>query len=184
LSAFAAMKIPPMSHLPDNSQSPTNLDLQALTDETVKLLQMNRDTLFTTLGGQLLGTVAPSRVAGIASLLAAVRAASDASVLLAKLQRPLSFQELSNSLGVISEELMREGSHYVTENAKDLREALNNEDILRLSDETSRSHIQVILIVVSAVLRLPRNLDTIAATVTAILLKQGLRHFCGEKTEL
>jgi hypothetical protein len=37
--------------------------------------------------------------------------------------------------------------------------------------------------VVAAVLRLPRVLDAIAVTVTAILLKQGLRDFCRNTKE-
>jgi hypothetical protein len=32
--------------------------------------------------------------------------------------------------------------------------------------------------VVGAILKLPRQLEPISATVTAILLKQGLRNFC------
>jgi hypothetical protein len=88
---------------------------------------------------------------------------------------------LSDGLGLICEDLMREGMRYLSETAEELREALNNDDLLHLSDETSRSHIQVILMVVAAVLRLPRDLDTISVTVTAILLKRGLRNFCREK---
>jgi hypothetical protein len=37
--------------------------------------------------------------------------------------------------------------------------------------------------VVAAVLRLPRDLDTIAVTVTAILIKRGLRNFCREESK-
>jgi hypothetical protein len=76
---------------------------------------------------------------------------------------------------------MRDGMRYLSGRAGELREALNNEDILRLADETSTAHIQVILMVVAAVLRLPRDLDTIAATITAILIKRGLRNFCREE---
>jgi hypothetical protein len=35
--------------------------------------------------------------------------------------------------------------------------------------------------VVAAVLRLPRDVDTISVTITAILLQRGLRNFCREK---
>ena len=163
------------------NQQPTNVDVEALTEETVKLLRMSLDALYTTLGGQLLGTAAPSRVGGIVSYLAAARFASDATALHGNLPAALSLHDLSNGLGLISEELMREGMRYVAEKTAELREALNNDDLLRLSDETSRSHIQVILMVVAAVLRLPRELDTIAVTVTAVLLKRGLRNFCREE---
>jgi hypothetical protein len=50
-------------------------DVQVLTEETVKLLRMNVADLYATLGGQLLGAEAPSKVAGIMSYLAAARSA-------------------------------------------------------------------------------------------------------------
>ena len=163
------------------NKSGSDVDVQTLTEETVKLLRMNLDALYTTLGGQLLGSAAASKAAGIFSYLAAVRFASDAAALHGNLPAALSMQDLSRGLGSICEDLMREGVRYVSEAGSELREALNNEELLRLSDEPSDSHVQVILMVVAAVLSLPRYLDMISVTVTAILLKQGLRNFCAMK---
>lgn len=164
------------------NQKSTNVDVQALTEESAKLLRMSLDALHATLGGQLLGTAPPTKVAGIISYMAAVRSASDAKALHDALPAALSLQDLSDGFGAICEDLMREGIRYLSGRAGELREALSNEDILRLADETSTAHIQVILMVVAAVLRLPRDLDTIAATVTAILIKRGLRNFCREES--
>lgn len=155
-------------------------DVQALAEDTTKLLTVSLDALYITLGGQLLGTARPSKVAGMMSYLAAVRFASDAKALHDALPAALSPKNLSDCLGTICDELMREGMRYLGEAAKELREALNNEELFHLSDEPSRSHIQIILMVVAAVLRLPRDVDAIAVTVTAILLKRGLRDFCRE----
>jgi hypothetical protein len=163
------------------SKSPSNVDVQTLTEETVKLLRMNLDALYTTLGGQLLGAAPASKAAAIFSYLAAVRSASDAAALDGNLPTALSIQDLSRGLGSICENLMRDGTRYVAEAASELRESLNNEDLLRLSDDPSESHVQVIFMVVAAVLSLPRYLDRISVTVTAILLKQGLRNFCAKK---
>ena len=165
------------------NQRSTGVDVQALTEESAKLLRMSLDALHTTLGGQLLGTAPPTKVAGIISYMAAVRSAADAKALHEALPAALSLQDLSDGFGAICEDLMREGMGYLSGRAGELREALNNEDILRLADETSTAHIQVILMVVAAVLRLPRDLDTIAATVTAILIKRGLRNFCREESK-
>jgi hypothetical protein len=156
-------------------------DVQVLTEETVKLLRMNVADLYTTLGGQLLGAEAPSKVAGIMSYLAAARSASDAKALHSALP-VVALPDWGDGLAVICEELKQEGVRYLSETSEELREALNNDDLLRLSDETTPSHIQVILMVVAAVLRLPQVLDAIAVTVTAILLKQGLRDFCRNRT--
>jgi len=71
------------------------------------------------------------------------------------------------------------GTSFVEEISQELRAALNdNEEILRMSEHTNPSSIHVILMVVGAILKLPRQLEPISATVTAILLKQGLRNFC------
>jgi len=83
-------------------------------------------------------------------------------------------------LGVICEELKQGGIRYLSETTPELREALNNEDVLHLSEQPTHAHLQIILMVVASVLRLPRELETVAATVTAILLKRGIRNFCRE----
>jgi hypothetical protein len=93
----------------------------------------------------------------------------------------LRSHDWGDGLAVIFEELKQEGIRYLSETSEELREALNNDDILQLSDETTPSHIQVILMVVVAVLRLSGVLDAIAVTVTATLLKQGLRDCCRNK---
>jgi len=156
-------------------------EVQVLTEETVKLLRMNVGDLYTTLGGQLLGAEPPSKVAGIMSYLAAVRSASDAKALHSALP-VVALHDWGDGLAVICEELKQEGIRYLLETTEELREALNHDDLLKLSEETTPSHIQVVLMVVAAVLRLPRVLDAISVTVTAILLKQGLRDFCRNRT--
>jgi len=63
---------------------------------------------------------------------------------------------------------------------EDLRKALCNEDILRLSDHITRSTMQVVVMIVGATLRMPREFEPISVTVATILLKQGLRNICRE----
>lgn len=147
-----------------------------LADEVVKLLRMNLDNLYTTLGGQLLGTALPSTVAGIVSYLAAARSATEAKALHDTLPQFMPPHDWGEGLGVICEELKQDGMRYLSERTQELGQALNNEDLLLLAEQVSPSHIQVILMVVAAVLRLPQALDTISVTITAILLKQGLRN--------
>ena len=156
----------------DSSQ----FDIGVLADEVIKLLRMNLDNLYTTLGGQLLGTAPPSTVAGIMSYLAAARSATEAKALHDTLPPFISAHDWGEGLGVICEELKQDGVRYVAGITQQLRQALNNEDLLHLAEDVSSSHIQVILMVVAAALRLPRPLDAISATITAILLKQGLRN--------
>jgi hypothetical protein len=156
------------------------LDIQAMTEEVNKLLPVDLDDLYATLGGQLLVVDPPTKVAGIISYLNAMRSASEARALYGALPSAPPSNEWGKGVGVICEELKQGGIRYLSETTKELREALKNEDLLHLSDQPTRSHLQIVLMVVAAVLRVPRELETLAATVTAILLKRGLREFCRE----
>jgi hypothetical protein len=160
------------------------LEVQALTEEVNKLLPVDLDDLHATLGGQLLVVDPPSKVAGIMSYLAAMKSAAEAKALYQALPTAPSVYEWSRGLGVICEELKQGGIRYLSETTPELREALNNEDILHLSEQPTHTHLQIILMVVASVLRLPRELETVAATVTAILLKRGIRNFCRETEKL
>jgi hypothetical protein len=81
-------------------------------------------------------------------------------------------------LSVICEELKQDGTRYIAESAEELRKALGNEDILQLADDPSQPQLQILLMLVASVLKLPREMETVAATVTVILVKTGLRNFC------
>jgi hypothetical protein len=144
----------------------------------MKLLRMETDELYATLGGQLLARNLPTRVAGIVSYLSAVRSASEAKEFYEALPSGPSLTEWGSGLGVIYEELKRAGVRLLSEVKGDLRKAICNEDILRLSDQVNRSTMQILVMVVGATLRMPREFEPISVTVAAILLKVGLRNFC------
>jgi len=150
-----------------------------LANEVMKLLQMRMDELLGALGGQLLGCGRPTRSAGMFSFLCAAESASKAGNLFGYPLSVTSSSEWSEGVRAICDELRREGTSFVEEISQELRAALNdNEEILLMSEHTNPSSIHVILMVVGAILKLPRQLEPISATVTAILLKQGLRNFC------
>lgn len=150
-----------------------------MASETMKLLRLDVDELYATLGSQLLARQNPTRVAGIVSYLAAVRSAAEAKNLFAALPTGPGLSEWGRGLGVIHEELKREGADYFARVSTDLREALNHEELLRLADHLNPSTLRIVVMVVGAALRLPRESAPISATVSAILCKLGLRHFCG-----
>jgi hypothetical protein len=153
--------------------------LPELANEVMKLLQMRMDELLGTLGGQLLGCGRPSRTAGMFSFLSAAESASKARNLFGYPLAVSSSSEWSEGVQAICDELRREGTSFFEGISYDLRAALNdNEEILQMSEHINRSGIHVILMVIGAILKLPRELESVSATVTAILLKQGLRNFC------
>jgi hypothetical protein len=74
-----------------------------------------------------------------------------------------------------------QGKRYLTEKREGLRKALCNQEILALSDEINSSTIQILMTIIGATLRFPRELDSISATTLAIILKLGLENFCCQK---
>ena len=158
---------------------PTNT--QDLVNDASKLLIVTLDDLYITLGGQLLVYEAPSKVAGIVSYLAAARSASEARVLFEALSPAAAMSDWGRGLAVICDELKQDGMRYVSQTGQDLRKALDNEDILRLADDPFQPHLQILLMLVASVLKLPREMETVAATVTVILIKTGLRNFCRQR---
>ena len=154
------------------------LGIELLTDEAMKLLRLEIGELYATLGGQLLVQNDPTRVAGIVSYLSAVRSASWAKTFYEKLPSGPALGEWGRGLGTIYEELKQNGMDYFGDVSGDARKALCNEDILRLPEPINRSTMEIIVTVVEAALRIPRETDALAATIASIIVKLGLRNFC------
>lgn len=156
------------------------LDYEILADEAIQLLRLDLGDLYATLGGQLLAQHNPTRVAGIISYLSALRSAAEARSLYQVLPSGPSLNEWGKGIGIIYDELKQDGMTHFSEIGADIRKAVGNEDILRMSDQVTRSAVQVVAMIVGANLRIPRELDPISATVAAILFKIGLRNFCNQ----
>jgi hypothetical protein len=100
-------------------------------------------------------------------------------VLFEGLRRPAAAViDWGKGISVICEELKEDGMRYIGDSAEELCKALDNEDILRMADDPSQPQLQILLMLVASVLKLPREMEAVAATVTAILVKTGLRNFC------
>ena len=159
------------------------INIEVLTDEAMKLLRVGIDELYATLGGQLLSRNLPSRTAGIITYLSAVRSASEATFLFHELPSGLGFSEWAKGFNTIYEELREDGIRFLREAKTDLQKAICNEEMLRLSGEISRSSMQIIILVVGATLRMPREFDPVAVTIANLLVKIGLQNFCRQSSE-
>ena len=164
--------------IPEGGVDVEQLDAQTLVSETTKLLRMRIDELYAVLGAQLLVFTKPTSAAGIVSYLSAIRNSSEASLLLEGLSAGPSLPEWATGLEYIHEMLESQGKRYLIEKREGLRKALCNQEILALSDDVNCSTIQILITVIGATLRFPRELDSISATTLAIILKSGLRNFC------
>jgi hypothetical protein len=170
--------------IPEGGVLVEQLENEALVSETSKLLRMRIDELYATLGAQLLVFTKPTSAAGIVSYLSAIRNSSEANLLLEGLSAGPSLTEWATGLGFIQETLERQGKRYLTEKREGLRNALCKEEILTLSDEVNYATIQILVTIIGATLRFPRELDSISVTTLAILLKLGLRNFCASNVVL
>lgn len=157
-----------------------DVEIERLAAEGMKLVQLDVDQLYATLGGQLLSRNLPTRVAGFIRYLSAVLSASEAKALYHRLPAEPSLTEWGRGLGIIYDELRQDGIDFIDEMRTDLRKSICNEDILRLSSQLNVSTLQIVILVVSATLRMPREFDPIAVTVAVILVKIGLQKFCSE----
>jgi hypothetical protein len=151
-------------------------------EEAEKLLRFEVHDLYATLGAQLLVSRAPSRAAGIVSYIAAVRGAAEARAFHESLASSPSLREWGVGLGMIYDLLLKEGSEYFAAVAPELRKSLcGREEVLRLADRPERPNIEMFIMLVSGILRVPRELDSICTTIVAILFRRGMRNFCAEK---
>ena len=149
-------------------------------DEGMKLLALEIDDLYAALGAQLLGQKLPGKVAGIVSYLSALRNACEATDLYRALPSPLSQVGIGNGLRVINDGLRDDGRRYFSGVSADLRNALCKDDIFDLAKTPAPSSVGVVITLVGAALRIPREFDAISVTISAIILKLGLPNFCGK----
>jgi hypothetical protein len=149
-----------------------------LVEEGMKLLALEVDDLYAALGAQLLGQNLPSRVAGFVSYLSALRNACEATDLYRALPSPFSQIEIGNGLRVINDGLRDDGRRYFTDVSPDLRKALCKGDVFDLAETRTPSSVGVVITLVGAALRIPREFDAISVTISAIILKIGLPNFC------
>ena len=164
------------------NEKENNISIELLTDQAIKLIAMELDELYVTLGSQLLARDLPSRTAEVMSDLFAFRSLSEQK---SRYTVPLSDSPPNGwrkRLGEIYDELRQDGRGYLADISQDLRKALCNDDILSLSDHVNRSTLQIIVVIVSGTLRMPVELEPISVTVSAILVKIGLRNFCVSST--
>jgi hypothetical protein len=152
--------------------------IEELTAEAMQLLPMGLEELYMILGSQLLVSAKPTRVAGIMTYLSAARKAKEAKELYATVPVTPTPADWSAGLESIYNELIRDGIEFVEEVKPELRRGVCNEDIFALSDKVDNSSMQIVVMVIGAVLKMPPQFENISAVLAAILYKVGLREFC------
>jgi hypothetical protein len=154
------------------------LTIEELTTEAMRLLPLGVDELHMVLGCQLLAAEKPTRVAGIISYLSASKKARQARNLYATLPSKPEASDWETGLEVVCDELRQDGIRFLGGVKEDLRKGVCNEDIIALADEINNSSMQILVMIVGAILKMPPQFESISATLAALLCKSGLREFC------
>jgi hypothetical protein len=154
------------------------LTVEELTAEAMKLRTIGLDELYVVLGCQLLGTSRPARVAGIMSYQTALKKVIDTQNLYEPLSLEPNLIDWAKGFAFMYEELKQDGVRFFDSVKGELQSALCNEEILALADEISASSMQIIVLIVAAILRMPVQIESVSATVAAIICKSGLKGFC------
>jgi len=152
--------------------------IEELTAEAMQLLPMGLEELYMILGSQLLVSARPTRVAGIMTYLSAARKAKEAKELYATVPVTPTPADWSAGLESIYNQLIRDGIEFIEEVKPELRRGVCNEDIFALSEKVDNSSMQIVVMVIGAVLKMPPQFENISAVLAAILYKVGLREFC------
>ena len=154
------------------------LTLEELTTEAMRLLPLEIDELYMVLGCQLLASEKPTRVAGIISYLSASRKAKQARNLYATLPSKPEPSDWETGLELVCNELRQDGVRFLDGVKPELQKGVCNEDIINLADDINNSSMQILVMIVGAILKMPTQLESISATLAALLCKSGLRDFC------
>jgi hypothetical protein len=163
----------------DQERSATKeLTIEEMTTEAMRLLTIGLEELYVVLGCQLLGSSAPSRVVGIISYQTALKKVIETQDMYKGSSFGTNLTEWGKGFESMYEELKQDGTHFLDSFRADLRNGLCNEEILNLADEITNSSMQIIVLIVAAILKMPAQIEAVSATVAAILCKSGLKSFC------
>ncbi len=153
------------------------LTIEELTAEAMQLLTVGLEELYVVLGCQLMGAARPARIAGWVSHQSAFKNFIESRQRYEPFTLGADLIEWGRSFNVMYEELKGDGIRFIAAAKEELTKGLCNKEILDLANEITSSTMQIIVLIVAAVLKLPRQIEAVSATVAAIVCKAGLREF-------
>jgi hypothetical protein len=153
------------------------LTIEELTAEAMQLLTLRVDELYAVLGCQLTGATRPARVAELVSHQIALKSLIESQGNYASLLSGTALPDWARRFNFLYDELEQEGIGFLNAAREELCKGIGNQEIFDLSNEITSSTMQIIVLIVTAVLKLPRQMEAVSATVAAIVCKSRLREF-------
>jgi hypothetical protein len=151
------------------------LTIEELTGEAMELLNLGLEELYVILGCQLMTAAQPSRVAELVSHRTVLKDFVESQRSFEPTEPGKALLASGRNFTSMVEELKEDGIRFVTAVEAEMSEGLCGKDVSELAKEISSASVQVIVLIVTAVLKLPRQIEAVAATVAAIFCKSGLR---------
>jgi hypothetical protein len=158
------------------------LSIDELTTQAVQLLSISLAELYAVLGFQIIGYSRPARVAGVISYHTTLQRIVEGQSLYNSLGVGYPLADLSKGLDVMYDELKQDGVQFVEAVRDELCKVLCTPEILELADRATASSVQIMVLMVAGALRMPPQMESLAATIAAIIYKSGLKDFCREYT--
>jgi len=141
--------------------------IEDLTCEALKLLSFELDDLYAVLGCQLLAAAPPTRVAHMLAWVIDPDKANESPA-----------DEWMIRVETLCNDLRHDGASFVDSIKENLRKSLCTKDILDLTGDVDESKMQILIMLISATLKIPPQLESIAATLAAMCCKSMLQELC------
>lgn len=158
--------------------SPNEPDIEALTREALNLLSLEIDELYTVLGCQLLASAPPARTAGIMTQVRELRKANSARRQAGTAPSEVAIDEWMIGVEEICRDLRGDGGRFIETMRQELKKGLCNKDVLNLVDDVDESKMQILIMIISAILKIPTQFESISATLAAMFCKSLLKEVC------
>lgn len=151
--------------------------IEELTHEALKLLSFELDDLYAVLGCQLLGAAPPTRAAqAFVSIVAIGKTAEPGEW---AEQNIATVEHLrTHKIDEIARQLRDDGGRFIDAMREDFRRSLCTEEILNLTENIDASRMQMLILLISAVVKMPPRFESISATLAAMFCKSLLRRMC------
>jgi hypothetical protein len=160
--------------------------LEEMLEEGKNLLRFDDYELYTILGGQLLGTLPPTRTARFIKDLSEAKE-NLSKVTVEELPSESLLPKIDSDLATLIYDLVEVGKGYFEKNKELLREALCTkegkckEEILKTVNVGTEALLKYITPIIAATLGFVATLYPIAVTITVIIIKIRLEAFCSQQ---
>jgi hypothetical protein len=158
--------------------APNEPDIETLTREALDLLSLEMDELHTLLGCQLLASGPPGRIAAILARVRELRNANRPRRDNGPLTSEMLLDEWMSSVDEICRDLRSDSGNFIETMRQQFKASLCNKDIIDLASNVDASKMQILIMLISAIMKLPSQFESICATLAAMCCKSLLKEVC------